>query len=158
MAKPIPDGYHTVTPYLRIRGAADAIEFYKKAFGAEELMRLPMGDKLGHAEIRIGDSIVMLGDECAEWQVLGPQSLGGTTVGVHLYVSDVDASVKKASDAGATVTMPAQNMFWGDRMAKLSDPFGHVWTVATHTEDVSPEEMAKRMKAWGESMSKGEKK
>lgn len=147
MAKPIPDGFTAVTPYMRIRDAAKALEFYKKAFGAEEISRMDMGGKVGHAEIRIGGAAIMLGDEFPGWGVLGPQSLNGTTVGIHLYVNDVDAAVKRAADSGATVLQPPTDMFWGDRFAKLKDPFGHEWTMATHKEDVSPEEMQRRMKA-----------
>jgi len=143
--KPIPDGYHTITPYLTIRGAAQAIEFYKKAFGAEELSRMTAPDgRLGHAELRIGDSIFMLGDEFPEMGGKGPQTLGGTPVGLFLYVNDVDAAFARATAAGAKVTMPLADMFWGDRYGKLADPFGHEWSLGTHKEDVKPEEMARR--------------
>jgi PhnB protein len=140
--KPIPDGMHTVTPHLICAGAADAIEFYKKAFNAVEMGRLsgPQG-KLLHGAIRIGDSTVMLVDEFPEWGSLGPKSLKGSPVTTHLYVEDVDVFVARATAAGAKITMPLQDMFWGDRYCKLEDPFGHQWSVATHVRDVSPDEM-----------------
>jgi PhnB protein len=146
--KPIPEGYHTVTPYLCCKDAAAAIEFYKKAFGATELMR--MGDpsgKIGHAEIQIGDSHVMLADEFPEMGFLSPQSVGGSPVMMHLYVEDVDAKVPKAVAAGAKVTRPVADQFYGDRGGQLQDPFGHKWYVSTHKEDVSPEEIKKRIAA-----------
>jgi PhnB protein len=146
--KPIPEGYHTVTPYLCCKDAAAAIEFYKKAFGATELMR--MGDpsgKIGHAEIQIGDSHVMLADEFPEMGFLSPQSVGGSPVMMHLYVEDVDAIVPKAVAAGAKVTRPVADQFYGDRGGQLQDPFGHKWYVSTHKEDVSPEELKKRIAA-----------
>lgn len=144
--KPIPDGYHTVTPYLYIKGAADAIEFYKKAFGAEEIMRFAGPDgKLGHAEIRIGNSPIMMADEHPGMGVLGPSTRGGTTVGFALYVNDVDSLFAKAVAAGAKVDRPIKNQFYGDRSGTLTDPFGHQWTIATHVEDVSPDEMKRRM-------------
>jgi len=146
--KPIPEGYHTATPYLIISNAAQAIEFYKEAFGATELMRLAAPDgKLMHAEIRIGDSPIMLCDECPDWNALSPQTIGGTTVSIMLYVNDVDSVVNQAVARGATVLMPVENQFWGDRMGTVVDPYGHKWSVATHTEDVSPEEIDKRAKA-----------
>jgi PhnB protein len=146
--KPIPDGYHTVTPYLIVAGAAKAIEFYKKAFGAEELLRFPMPDgRLGHAEIRIGDSPIMLADGCPEMGHRDPQALGGTPVSILLYVKDVDAMVPQAQAAGAKILKPLQDQFYGDRSCTLTDPFGHVWTIATHKEDVPPEEMNRRMEA-----------
>jgi len=140
--KPIPEGMHTVTPHLVCAGAADAIEFYKKAFNAVEIGRMagPQG-KLLHGLIRIGDSKVMLVDEFPDWGSFGPKSLKGSPVTMHLYVADVDAFVAHAAAAGATITMPLQDMFWGDRYCKLEDPFGHHWSVATHVRDVSPEEM-----------------
>jgi PhnB protein len=148
MAKvnPIPTGYHTATPYLTLSDCASAIDFYKKAFGAQEIMRMegPAG-KIGHAEIKIGDSPIMLADEMPGGGHRAPKSLGGTTVGVFLYVTDVDSSYKKAVDAGAKADMPPADMFWGDRFGKLTDPFGHSWLLATHKEDVAPEEMHKRM-------------
>jgi PhnB protein len=145
-ARPIPEGYHTATPYLIVKGAASAIEFYKKAFGATELFR--MGDpsgKIGHAEIKIGDSPIMLADEVLEMGYRSPQSYGGTPVSLLLYMEDVDARFKQAVAAGATVQKPVQDQFYGDRSGTLVDPFGHVWTLATHQEDVPPEEMQKRM-------------
>jgi PhnB protein len=141
----IPAGYGTVTPYLSVRGAAQAIEFYKKAFGAKEIMRMPGPDgKLGHAEIRIGDSRVMLSDEYEAMAFLGPQSRGGTTVHIHLYVRDVDATVARATAAGAKVVRPVQDQFYGDRTGSIEDPFGHLWHVATHKEDLSMAEMKRR--------------
>ncbi len=146
--KPIPDGYHTATPYLIIGGAAKAIEFYKQAFGAQELFRMadPSG-KVGHAEIKIGDSPIMLADEHPEMGHKGPKSLGGSPVGIMLYVRDVDTVVAQAVAAGATVTQPVKNQFYGDRSGTLTDPFGHLWTVSTHVEDVPPEEMKRRAEA-----------
>ena len=145
--KPIPDGYHSVTPYLIVKGAASAIEFYKKAFGASEIMRMAgPEDKVQHAEIQIGDSRVMLADECPEMNVLAPQGPGNSGVGICLYVEDVDAIVGRAIDAGAKVQRPLQDQFYGDRSATLEDPFGHVWTIATHIEDVAPDEIQRRMK------------
>lgn len=143
--KPIPDGYHSVTPYLICKGAAQAIEFYKQAFGATELMRMPMpGGKLGHAEIRIGDSAVMLADEFPEMDVRGPQSLGGTSVSLLIYVPDVDTAFPQAIAAGGKEIRPLVDQFYGDRSGTLEDPFGHKWTIATHKEDVPPEEMQRR--------------
>jgi PhnB protein len=150
--KPIPDGARTVTPYLRVRGAAQAIEFYKKAFGAEELVRMtgPDGTSVCHAEIRIGDSNVMLGDEYPQMKCVGPETLGGTSVGIQLYVTDCDAAYAKAVAAGATGVMPPADMFWGDRFSKVVDPFGHEWSISTHVEDVTPEECNRRAaKAFG---------
>ena len=146
--KPVPDGYHTVTPYLAIRGAAAAIEFYATAFGAEELFRMPgPGGLVMHAEVRIGDSIVMLGEESPEMGATAPPTIGGSAVGLLLYVGDVDAACKRATNAGCILEMPPTDMFWGDRYCKLRDPFGHKWSIATHKEDVSPEEMARRLAA-----------
>ena len=140
--KPIPDGMHTVTPHLICAGAADAIEFYKKAFNAVELCRLPGPQgKLLHALIRIGDSAVMLAEECPDRDGFRPNTLKGSPVTIHLYVEDVDAFVAQAVGAGAKVTMPLEDMFWGDRYGKLEDPFGHHWSVATHIREVSPDEM-----------------
>lgn len=147
-AKPIPDGYHSVTPYLIINGAAAAIEFYKEAFGAVELFRMPQPDgKIGHAEIKIGDSPIMLADEFPEMKYLGPQSLGGSSVSLLIYVEDVDTVFKRALAAGASEQKAIEDKFYGDRMGSLVDPFGHVWHVGTHTEDISPEEMEKRAAA-----------
>ena len=146
--KPVPDGMHTVTPHLVCAGAADAITFYKQAFGAVELGRLPGPQgKLMHAMLRIGDSAVMLVDEFPDYGSFGPKSLKGSPVTIHLYVEDVDATVKRAVAAGAKITMPVDDMFWGDRYGKIEDPFGHHWSVATHIRDVSPEEMQAAMHA-----------
>jgi len=142
---PVPKGYHTVTPYVVIRGAAEAIGFYKKAFGAKEIMRMPMPDgRIAHAELQIGDSRLMLGDESPEMGARAPQSVGGTCVHIFLYLKDVDKTFAQATAAGATVEMPPTDMFWGDRYCKLQDPFGHKWNMATHREDVTPKEMARR--------------
>jgi len=145
--KPIPQGYHSVTPYLTLKDAARAIDFYKRAFGAQEVTRMegPNG-KIGHAEIKIGDSMIMLADEMPGAGNRSPQSLGGTTAGVFLYVDNVDAVFNKAVAAGAQAEAQPADMFWGDRYGRLKDPFGHSWSVATHKEDVAPAEMAKRMK------------
>ena len=146
--KPIPEGYHSVTPYLIIKGAADAIEFYKKAFGATELFRFPAPDgKIGHAEIKIGDSPIMLADEFAEMGYKGPQALGGSPVSLMIYLADVDTVFNRAVEAGASVKEAVQDKFYGDRTGTLTDPFGHVWHVSTHKEDVSMEEMEERAKA-----------
>jgi PhnB protein len=141
----IPEGFHTVTPYLVVRDAAGAIDFYKRAFGAEELFRLegPPG-KIGHAEIKIGGSIIMLADEMEGGDCRSPQSLGGTAVNIVLYVKDVDQVFNQAVSAGAKVAMPLDDMFWGDRYGQVTDPFGHSWALATHKEDIPPEELQKR--------------
>jgi PhnB protein len=144
--KPVPEGYHNVTPYLIIQGAAAAIDFYKKAFGATEIMRMPQPDgRIGHAELRFGDSVVMLADEFPEMDILGPKTLGNSTVGLLLYVDDVDKTVERAATMGATIQKPVQDQFYGDRTGTIQDPFGHKWTIAMHVEDVSPEEMQRRM-------------
>jgi PhnB protein len=144
--KPIPDGYYTVTPYLAVKGAAAAMDYYKKAFGAVELVRMPGPDgKIAHAEIKIGNSPIMLGDEAPERDVKGPLTLGGTPIGICLYVPNVDAMFGAAIAAGGKVLYPVKDQFYGDRSGTLIDPFGHKWTVATHIEDVSPEDMKKRM-------------
>jgi len=146
--KAIPDGYHTVTPYLIVMNAAQAIEFYKAALGATESVRLPTPDgKVMHAEIRIGDSPIMLCDECPDWNALSPQTIGGTAVSIMLYVEDVDSLVDRAVTAGAQLVMPVADQFWGDRMGTVIDPFGHKWSIATHKEDVTPEEICTRAKA-----------
>jgi len=142
--QPIPKGYHSATPYLIINGAAAAIEFYKKAFGATELMRFPMGDEIGHAEIKIGNSPIMMADEYPEMGYKGPKALGGSPVSIMLYVEDVDSVFNRAVTAGATVKEAVQDKFYGDRSGTLQDPFGHVWHIATHKEDVSVEEMQRR--------------
>lgn len=147
--KPIPEGYHSITPYLIIDGAADALEYYKKAFNATELMRMEHGGKIGHAEMKIGDSPFMLSDEHQEMGHRGPKSLGGSSVGIMIYVDDVDTIFKQAIDAGGTEVKALQDQFYGDRSGTLTDPFGHVWTVATHKEDVTPEEIEKRLAAGG---------
>ena len=148
MTKPIPDGYHTATPYLIIGGAGDAIEFYKKAFGATELFRFPTPDgKIGHAEIKIGDSPIMLADEYPTMGYKGPQSLGGSPVSIMIYVEDVDTIFNQAVAAGATVKEAVTDKFYGDRLGTVTDPFGHVWHISTHKEDVSLEEMQKRAQA-----------
>ncbi len=148
--KPIPEGFHTVTPHLIINGAGKALEFYKKAFGAEEIFNMPgPGGKVMHAEIKIGDSHIMLNDEFPDYGSFGPKAGGGSPVTIHLYVNNVDSMMERAVNAGAKVTMPVADMFWGDRYGKLEDPFGHHWSIATHKEDVSPAECAERMKKEG---------
>lgn len=144
--KPIPDEYRTLTPALTVHNAAAVIEFYKKAFGAQERFRMstPDGRQVVHAELKIGDSLFMLSDEMPGQECRSPQSLGGTTVGFYVFVEDVDAAFERAVAAGATVKMPVQDMFWGDRTGSVTDPSGHIWTLATHVEDVGPEEMRKR--------------
>jgi len=156
MTKPIPDGYNSVTPYLIVEDAKRAIEFYSKAFGAEEKFRLPMGDRIGHAEIKIGDSFVMLADEFPEMGHLGPNSRGGPTSSIVLYVEDVDSSFKQALEAGANEQRPVQNQFWGDRMGTLTDPFGHQWSLATHVEDIPEAEMVSRMKEFSSKQKETE--
>ncbi len=146
--KSIPEGYHTATPYLIINGAAEAIEFYQKAFGATELFRFPATEgKIGHAEIKIGDSPIMLADEFAEMGYKGPKALGGSSVSIMIYLDDVDTVFNRAVEAGATVKEAVTDKFYGDRVGTLVDPFGHVWHVATHKEDLSPEEMQARAQA-----------
>jgi PhnB protein len=152
--QPIPEGYNTVSPYLAVDDAAAAIEFYKRAFGAEETMRMDWGNgRIGHAELKIGDSHVMLSDPFPQSSTTSPKELGGTTGSIFMYVEDVDAVFKQAVDAGATATMEPENMFWGDRFGSITDPFGHVWSIATHVEDVPPEEMEERSKAAMAAMS-----
>jgi PhnB protein len=149
-AKPIPEGYHTATPYLIIRDAAKAIEFYKKAFGATEMERMTQPDgRVGHAEIKIGDSPIMLADEFPEMGARSPQSFGGSPVSILLYVKDVDQLTSQAISAGAKVVRPVKDQFYGDRSGSLEDPFGHQWHIATHVEDVPAEEMKKRAAAAG---------
>ena len=146
--KPIPDGYHSVTPYLSIQDAATAIEFYKRAFGATESFRLvAQSGEIGHAEIKIGDSPIMLADPCEEGTFRNPQALGGSSVGLHVYVEDVDALFARAIHAGAKTVRPVQDQFYGDRTGTLADPFGHVWFIATHKEELTPEEITKRAAA-----------
>jgi len=143
--KPIPSGFHTLTPHLVVKGASKAIEFYKKAFGAQEIGRMsgPDGKSILHADLKIGDSHVFLVDEMPEMGCRGPESTGGTPVTIHMYVEDVDAAFGKAVAAGATVRMPLADMFWGDRYGVLTDPFGHAWSLASHKEDLTPEEIRK---------------
>jgi PhnB protein len=154
-ANPIPEGYHTLTPYMTVRNAARAIEFYKQAFGAVEkgVMKGPDG-KVMHAELRIGDSLFMLGDEFPEWGALSPQSTGGAGTGLHIYTEDVDAAFDRAMKAGGTVEMPVTDMFWGDRYGKLVDPFGHKWSIATHKRDLSMDEMETAQKEFMSQMPK----
>jgi PhnB protein len=152
--KPVPEGYHTLTTYLTVDRGTEAIEFYKKAFGAEERFRMdgPNGT-IGHAELAIGDSILMLADDSPQSSTKSPKELGGSSAGVFMYVEDVDAVVKRAVDAGASLTMEVADMFWGDRFGTVTDPFGHVWSIATHVEDVPPEEMGERAKQAMAAMS-----
>jgi PhnB protein len=147
--KPIPDGYHSVTPYLIVKGAAKALDYYKQALGATELFRVDgPGGTVGHAEIKIGDSIVMLADEFPQMGFRGPEALGGSPVGLMIYVPDVDTQFAQALAAGGTMVKPLQNQFYGDRSGTIRDPFGHLWTISTHVEDVSPEEVARRAAEW----------
>ena len=146
--KPIPEGYHSITPYLAVDDAAKAIEFYRDAFGADEVIRMPGPDgKIAHAELQLGDSKLMLSDPFPESNVQPPSARGGPTASVFMYVEDVDGIFEQAQKAGATVVSPLENMFWGDRFGTVSDPFGHVWSLATHVEDLSEEEMAERSRA-----------
>jgi PhnB protein len=152
--KPIPEGYHTVTPYLAVDDAAAAIEYYEQAFGAKERVRMHApGGKIGHAELEIGDSMVMLSDPFPQASTPPPKELGGTSASIFMYVEDVDAVVKRAVEAGATITMEVADQFWGDRFGSVTDPFGHSWSIATHVEDVSPDEMAERAKEAMAAMS-----
>lgn len=145
VVRAIPEGYHSVTPYLVVDGAAEAIRFYEEALGATEVLRLPMGDKIGHAEIRIGDSHVMLADEWPDMDIRGPKSRGGATSSLMIYVEDVDAAFERAVAAGATPERPVENQFYGDRSGTIVDPFGHKWTISTHVEDVPEDEIHRRM-------------
>lgn len=146
--KRIPDGYHSITPYLILDDPASAIEFYKKAFGAQEILRLagPDGKGVMHAELKIGDSMLMLSGEWPDYGTFSPKKLGNTPVSLHLYVQDADASFKRAVDAGCTVEMPPTDMFWGDRFAKVRDPYGHKWAMAAHMQEMTPEEIAEGAK------------
>jgi PhnB protein len=147
--QPVPEGYHTVTPYLAVDNATAAIDFYQRAFGAKERLRMPGPEgMIAHAELEIGDALVMLSDPFPQATARPPKELGGTSAGVFLYVGDVDALYKQAIDAGATSGAEPENMFWGDRFGSVTDPFGHSWQIATHVEDVPPEEMAKRSEEW----------
>jgi PhnB protein len=146
--KPIPEGYNTISPYLAVDDAEKAIEYYKKAFGAEETVRMNGPDgRIGHAELKIGDSHVMLSDPFPQSSTTPPTELGGTSGSIFMYVEDVDAVVQKAVAAGATVTMEVEDQFWGDRFGSITDPFGHAWSIATHVDDLSPEEIEERGKA-----------
>jgi len=146
--KPVPEGYHHITPYLIIKGAAAAMDFYKDVFGATEIMRMPQQDgRIGHAEMKMGDSFIMLADEYPEMDIVSPATLGNSTVGILLYVDDADATFNKAVSRGAKVNKPMADQFYGDRSGTVIDPFGHKWTIATHVEDVSPDEMEGRMAA-----------
>jgi PhnB protein len=152
--KPIPEGYHTLSPYLAVEDANQAIDYYKKAFGAKERVRMEApGGAIGHAELEIGDSVVMLSDPFPQSSTRPPKELGGSSVSVFMYVEDVDAVVKRAVDSGATVLMEVEDQFWGDRFGTVQDPFGHSWSIATHVEDVAPEEIAERAKAAMAEMS-----
>ena len=147
-AKAIPDGYHNITPYLVVKGAEAAIDFYKQAFGAVEIMRMPQPDgRVGHAELKFGDSHIMLADEFPELDVVGPRTLGNSPIGLLLYVDDVDSTVERAVALGAKIKKPVQDQVYGDRNGTIEDPFGHKWTVAVHLEDVSLEEVERRMAA-----------
>lgn len=147
-AKPIPDGYHSITPYLIIKGAAAAIDYYKEVFGAIELVRIPQPDgRVGHAELKIGDSVFMMADEFPEMDTVGPKALGNSPVGLLLYVEDVDAVFARAVARGAAVKKPLADQFYGDRNGTIEDPFGHKWTIATHVEDVAPAEIQRRIAA-----------
>lgn len=158
--KPIPDGYHTVNPYLTVKNAGEAIDFYKRAFGAEEVVRMtgPDGKSIMHAEIKIGNSMLMLAEEWPQGDCKSPQSLGGTSVNLFLYVQDVDSVFQKAVSAGAKSSMPPTDMFWGDRYGKLTDPYGHSWGVATHKLDMTPDEIAKGQKEFFANMGNMGKK
>ncbi len=152
--KHIPEGYHTLTAYLAVDNASKAIEYYKRAFGAKERVRMDAPDgKIGHAELEIGDSLIMLSDPFPQSSTTPPKELGGTSASVFMYVKDVDAVVQKAVDEGATVTMEVADQFWGDRFGTITDPYGHVWSIATHVEDLTPEEIAERSKAAMAAMS-----
>jgi PhnB protein len=146
--QPVPDGYPRVTPYLHVDGAHAAIDFYTKVLGARERMRMPApGGRIGHAELEVGDSVIMLADEFPDMNVLGPKSVGGTPVTIHVYVEDADAAFERAVKEGAKSQRPVENQFYGDRSGQFEDPFGHIWNVATHVEDVPPDEMEKRAAA-----------
>jgi PhnB protein len=152
--QPVPEGYHTLTPYLAVDDADQAIDYYKRAFGAKERVRMEAPDgRIGHAELEVGDSLVMLSDPFPQASTTPPKELGGTSASVFMYVDDVDAVVKQAVDAGATITMEVADQFWGDRFGSITDPFGHLWSIATHVEDVPPEEMEERAKAAMAAMS-----
>jgi PhnB protein len=152
--RPVPENYHAVTPYLFVKGATRAIDFYKNVFGATEIMCMPGPDgQIMHAELKIGDSIVMLSDEHPQMNAVSPQALGGSPVLLHVYMPDVDAVVQKATGAGAKLLQPVRNQFYGDRSGTITDPFGHMWSIATHVEDVSPEDLQRRVAAMRQSAS-----
>ncbi|MGN6223412.1 VOC family protein [Pseudoxanthomonas sp.] len=150
-----PQGYHSVTSYLIVDDAAKALDFYRDAFGAEEMYRLPMGDRIGHAETRIGDTVLMLSDEWPDMNALSPNSRGGATSSFMIYVEDADAAYARAVKAGARAERPVKQEFWGDRIGTVVDPFGHKWSLSTHVEDVAPEEMQRRMEAWSQANAPG---
>jgi len=155
MPKQVPEGYHTVTPALTVKHGAEAIEFYKRAFGAQEVMRMNNPDgKIMHAEIKVGDSRIMLNDEMPDMGCLSPASVGGATGSVYLYVTDVDSAFQRAVTAGAKVVMAVTDMFWGDRFGQVEDPSGHRWSLATHVEDLAPEEIARRHREFLASVAK----
>jgi PhnB protein len=152
--QPVPEGYHTITPYLAVENAPEAIDFYKRALGAKERVRMPgPGGSVMHAELEIGDSVVMLSDPFPQASTKPPKELGGTSVSIMVYVDNIDSLYKQAIDAGATSLMEPDDMFWGDRFGSVQDPFGHSWTIATHVEDVSPEEMQKRSQEFMSAMA-----
>jgi PhnB protein len=154
MPQPIPEGYSTLTPYLAVEDAASAIEFYQRAFDAKERVRMPgPGEAIMHAELEIGDSVLMLSDPFPQASTKPPKELGGTSVNLMFYVEDTDAAYRQAIDAGATSVMEPEDMFWGDRFSLVQDPYGHTWTIATHVEDVSPEEMQRRSEEWMSQMA-----
>ena len=153
MTQPVPEGYSTLMPYLAVDDASAAIDFYQRAFGAKERGRQAAGDSIMHAELEIGDSVLMLSDPFPQASTKTPKELGGTSVNIMTYVEDTDAVYKQAIDAGATSLMEPDDMFWGDRLSSVQDPFGHSWTIATHIEDVSPEEMQKRSEEWAAQMA-----
>ena len=148
-----PQGYHSVTSYLIVDDAAKALDFYRDAFGAEEMYRLPMGDRIGHAETRIGDTVLMLSDEWPDMNALSPNTRGGATSSFMIYVEDADAAYARAVKAGARADRPVKQEFWGDRIGSVVDPFGHKWSLSTHVEDVAPEEVQRRMEAWSQQQA-----
>jgi PhnB protein len=157
--RPIPEGFHTITPTLTVRNAAKAIDFYKKALGAQELMRMASPDgKIGHAELRIGDSIIFLSDEMPNMGCKSPESVGGSTGTLYLYVQDVDRAFQQAVDAGGKVTMPVSDMFWGDRHGSFVDPFGHTWSLSTHKEDLTADQIEGRAQAFFAQMAQAQRK
>ena len=158
MAKAIPDGYNSVSAYLVVKNAGEALDFYQKAFGAETHGRMagPDGKSTLHAEMRVGNSMVMLTDENPQWDLKSPETLGGTASSLHIYVDDADKAYQRALDAGCTVKAPLMDAFWGDRHGKVQDPYGHTWGIATHVEDVAPDEMEKRAKAFFAEMAGGD--